>query len=417
MQNIDNYNFKGKKALIRVDFNVPLNDNLEITDDTRIRAAIPTLKKLINEGAAVIILSHMGRPKGVDEKLSLKNIVPRISEYLGQPVKFAPDCQNADKEVADLKPGEVLLLENLRFYPEEEGKPRGLAKDASEEDKKAAKAALKERQIPFAQKLASYGDCYIDDAFGAAHRAHAANVVITRFFPEDKMFGYLMQAEIDALEKVVQQPKRPLTAILGGAKVSSKIGIIEYLLDVVDNMLIGGGMAYTFIKAQGGKIGNSLVEDDQIELALKILQKAKDKNVNLMVSDEVIAADKFDNKANSQLCPANSIPDGWMGVDASPRAIEKWKITLMNSSTILWNGPVGVFEMPNFSQGTKALAQILADATAENGTYTLVGGGDSVAAIHQVGCADKVSYVSTGGGAMLEYLEGKVLPGIKAIRE
>ena len=416
MQNINTYNFKGKKAIVRVDFNVPLNDKLEITDDTRIRAAIPTLKKVLQEGGALIIISHMGRLKGVDDKLSLRHIVKRVEERLGVPVKFAPDCQHADEEVKNLKPGEALLLENLRFYAEEEGKPRGLAKDASDEEKKAAKAALKEKQKPFAAKLASYADCYIDDAFGAAHRAHAANTVITQFFPNDKMFGYLMEAEINAIENVLEHPKHPLTAILGGAKVSSKIGIIEYLLDSVDNMLIGGGMAFTFIKAQGGHVGNSLVEDDQIDLALRILKKAEDKKVNLMVTKEVIAADAFDNNANSQLCASNSIPDGWIGMDASPRAIEKWKAVLLNSKTILWNGPMGVFEMPNFAQGTHAIAQILAEAT-ERGTYTLVGGGDSVAAINQMGCADKISYVSTGGGAMLEFLEGKVLPGIKAIRE
>lgn len=416
MQNINTYNFKGKKAIVRVDFNVPLNDKLEITDDTRIRAAIPTLKKILQEGAAVIIISHMGRPKGVDDKLSLRHIVKRVEERLGVPVKFAPDCQNADEEVKNLKPGEVLLLENLRFYAEEEGKPRGLAKDASDEEKKAAKAALKEKQKPFAAKLASYADCYVDDAFGAAHRAHAANTVITQYFPNDKMFGYLMEAEINAIENVLEHPKHPLTAILGGAKVSSKIGIIEYLLDSVDNMLIGGGMAFTFIKAQGGHIGNSLVEDDQIDLALRILKKAEEKNVNLMVTKEVIAADAFDNNANNQLCASNSIPDGWIGMDASPRSIEKWKAVLLDSKTILWNGPMGVFEMPNFAQGTHAIAQILAEAT-ERGAYTLVGGGDSVAAITQMGCADKISYVSTGGGAMLEFLEGKELPGIKAIRE
>lgn len=416
MQNISDYNFNGKKAIVRVDFNVPLNDKFEITDDTRIRAAIPTLKKVLAGGGSLIIMSHLGRPKGPTDKFSLKHIIYRVEELLGVKLQFADDCQKAQEQAAALKPGEVLLLENLRFYAEEEGKPRGLAEDATDEEKKAAKAAVKESQKEFTKTLASYADCYINDAFGTAHRAHASTALIAKYFPNDKMFGYVMEGEIKAIDKVLGNPERPLTAILGGAKVSSKIGIIEHLLDFVDNMIIGGGMAYTFKKAQGGKIGKSLCEDDQQDLALRILDTAAKKGVQILLPSEVVAADAFSNDANTVVCPANNIPDEYEGMDAAPSSVEAWKEVLLNSKTILWNGPVGAFEMPNFAKGTNAIAQILKEAT-ENGAFTLVGGGDSVAAVTQMGYSDKVSYVSTGGGAMLEYLEGIELPGIKAIRE
>ena len=415
-KSIDTYDFSGKKAIVRVDFNVPLNENFEITDDTRIRAAIPTLKKVLEKGGSVIVMSHLGRPKGVTEKFSLKHILGRVSELLGVQVKFAADCQNADAEVAALKPGEVLVLENLRFYAEEEGKPR-LAADATDEEKKAAKAAVKESQKAFVKKLASYADCYINDAFGTAHRAHASTALIAEYFPEDKMFGYVMEGEIKAIDHVLHTPEHPVTAIVGGAKVSSKIGIIEHLFDAVDNMIIGGGMVYTFIKAKGGKIGRSLCEDDQQELALNILKKAEEKGVKLYLSKEVVIADDFSNDANTRICINSEIPDEWEGVDAAPSTLAEWEEVLMKSKTILWNGPVGVFEIPAFAKGTNRIAEILAKATAENGAFTLVGGGDSVAAVTQMGFAKKVSYVSTGGGAMLEYLEGKELPGIAAIRK
>ena len=413
-QFIDTYDFAGKKAIVRVDFNVPLNEKMEITDDTRIRAAIPTLKKVLEKGGALIIMSHLGRPKGVTEKVSLKHILGRVQELLGVPVKFADDCQAADDMVAALKSGEVLVLENLRFYAEEEGKPRG--EFATDEEKKAAKAAVKESQKGFVQKLASYADCYINDAFGTAHRAHASTALIAEFFPNDKMFGYLMEGEIKAIERVLKTPEHPVTAIVGGAKVSSKIGIIENLFDAVDNMIIGGGMVYTFIKAQGGKIGRSLCEDDQQELALNILKKAEEKGVKVYLSREVVIADDFSNDANTKICLNSEIPDGWEGMDAAPSTLAMWEEVLMNSKTILWNGPVGVFEIPAFAKGTNRIAEILAKAT-ENGAFTLVGGGDSVAAVTQMGFAKKVSYVSTGGGAMLESLEGKELPGIAAIRK
>ncbi|AGY52769.1 Phosphoglycerate kinase [Bacteroidales bacterium CF] len=418
MQKIDNYDFTGKRAIVRVDFNVPLNEQFQITDDTRIRAAIPTLKKVLAGGGSLIIMSHLGRPKGPTDKYSLKHIIPAIEEKLGTRIKFAPDCMGTEAEEIskNLKPGEVLLLENLRFYAEEEGKPRGLAEDVTEEVKKAAKAEIKEKQKEFTKRLASYADCYINDAFGTAHRAHASTALIAKYFPNDKMFGYVMESEIVAIDKVLKTPAHPVTAILGGAKVSSKIGIIEKLFDVVDNMIIGGGMAYTFVKAQGGKIGKSLCEDDQMELALSILEKAKAKNVKLFYSGEVVIADDFSNDANTKVCPSNEIPDGWEGMDASESSIKEWEKVIRASKTILWNGPVGVFEMEKFAVGTKKIAAILADVTKE-GVFTLVGGGDSVAAVTQMGFADKVSYVSTGGGAMLEYLEGLELPGIKAIKE
>ena len=416
MQNISTYDFSGKKAIVRVDFNVPLNEAFEITDDTRIRAAIPTLKRVLEGGGSLIIMSHLGRPKGPADKFSLRHIIARIEEYLGCPVQFATDCMQADAQAAALQPGQVLLLENLRFYAEEEGKPRGLAEDASDEEKKAAKAAVKESQKQFVEHLASYADCYINDAFGTAHRAHASTALIAKHFPNDKMFGYLMEGEIRAIDQVLGHPERPLTAILGGAKVSSKIAIIEHLMDFVDNMMIGGGMVYTFMKAQGGHIGKSLCEDDQLELARNILEKAKAKGVNLYFTTEVIAAKEFSNDAATEVFPSNAIGDEWEGMDASDNSLDRWEKVLRASRTILWNGPVGVFEMPNFAKGTKRIARILAEVTKE-GAFTLVGGGDSVAAVTQMGFANDVSYVSTGGGAMLEYLEGIELPGIKAIRE
>ena len=416
MKQIDSYDFTGKKAIVRVDFNVPLNDKFEITDDTRIRAAIPTLKKVLAGGGSLIIMSHLGRPKGPAEKFSLKHILGRVEECLGVPVQFAPDCQKADEQAAALKPGEVLVLENLRFYAEEEGKPRGLAEDATDEEKKAAKAAVKESQKAFTKKLASYADCYINDAFGTAHRAHASTALIAKYFPNDKMFGYLMEGEIRAIDSVLKNAQHPFTAIIGGSKVSSKLEVLKNLVTKVDNLIIGGGMGYTFIKAEGGKIGNSLHEDELIPDAQEIMAKAKELGVNLSLSVQTRVADDFSNEANVQTVPSHEIPDGWQGMDAGPKSIENWKNIILGSKTILWNGPVGVFEMPTFATGTLQIAEALAEATAK-GAYTLVGGGDSVAAVNQMGFADKVSYVSTGGGAMLEAIEGKDLPGIAAIRE
>ncbi len=415
-QFIDSYDFLGKKAIVRVDFNVPLNEKMEITDDTRIRAAIPTLKKILEKGGSPIIMSHLGRPKGVTEKFSLKHILGRVQELLGVTVKFATDCMAAEDMVANLKEGEVLVLENLRFYAEEDGKPRGLASDATEEEKKAAKALVKESQKEFVKKLASYADCYVNDAFGTAHRAHSSTALIASYFPNDKMFGYVMEGEIKAIDRVVKTPEHPVTAIVGGAKVSSKIGIVEHLFDAVDNMIIGGGMVYTFVKAQGGKIGNSLCEDDQMEVALNIIKKAEEKGVKLYLSKEVVIADDFSNDANTKIASNTDIPDNWEGVDAAPSTLSVWEDVIMSSKTVLWNGPVGVFEIPAFAKGTNRVAEILAKVT-EEGAFTLVGGGDSVAAVTQMGFANKVSYVSTGGGAMLEYLEGSVLPGIAAIKE
>ena len=415
-QFIDSYDFKGKKAIVRVDFNVPLNENFEITDDTRIRAALPTLKKVLAGGGALIIMSHLGRPKKVDPKFSLKHILAHVSELLGVPVQFAEDCQKAQAQAAALKPGEVLLLENLRFYAEEEGKPRGLAEDATDEEKKAAKDAIKASQKEFVKTLASYADCYINDAFGTAHRAHASTALIAKYFPNDKMFGYLMEGEIKAIDNVLKNAERPFTAIIGGSKVSSKLAVLENMLDKVDNLIIGGGMGYTFIKAEGGKIGNSLHEDELMPEALAILNKAKEKGVNIYLSVQTLVADAFSADANTQLVPSHDIPDGWEGVDAGPESLERWKKVILDSKTILWNGPVGVFEIDKFAQGTLQIAKDLAEAT-EKGAYTLVGGGDSVAAVTKMGFAKKVSYVSTGGGAMLEALEGKTLPGIAAILE
>ena len=416
MQNIDTYDFTGKKAIVRVDFNVPLNENFEITDDTRIRRAMPTLKKVLEKGGSLIIMSHLGRPKKVDPKFSLRHIVKNVSECLGAPVAFAPDCQKADEMAAALKPGEALLLENLRYYAEEEGKPRGLADDATDEEKAAAKKAVKESQKEFTRKLASYADCYINDAFGTAHRAHASTALIAKYFPEDKMFGYLMEGEIKAIDNVLKNAQHPFTAIIGGSKVSSKLAVLENLLPKVDNLIIGGGMGYTFIKAEGGKIGDSLHEDDLIPQAQEILAKAKELGKKVYLSVQTRVTQAFDNEAPSQLVPSHEIPDGWEGMDCGPKSSELWREVILASKTVLWNGPVGVFEMPNFAVGTLQIAKDLADATAA-GAYTLVGGGDSVAAVTQMGYADKVSYVSTGGGAMLEAIEGKDLPGIAAIRD
>ena len=413
---IDSYDFAGKRAIVRVDFNVPLDENFKITDDTRIRRAMPTLKKVLEKGGSLIIMSHLGRPKKVDPKFSLKHIVGRVSECLGVPVQFADDCQKADAQAAALKPGEALLLENLRYYAEEEGKPRGLAEDASDEEKKAAKAAVKESQKAFVAKLASYADCYINDAFGTAHRAHASTALIADYFPDDKMFGYLMEGEITAIENVLKNAKRPLTAIIGGSKVSSKLAVLKNLVGKVDNLIIGGGMGYTFIKAQDGQIGKSLHEDELIPDALAILEEAKAKGVNVSLSVKTIGGQAFENDTPQRVFDTHNIDPEWEGMDAAPESIANWKKIILASKTVLWNGPVGVFELPNFAKGTLAIAEALAEATAK-GAYTLVGGGDSVAAVTQMGFADKVSYVSTGGGAMLEAIEGKELPGIAAIRK
>ena len=417
MQTIDNFNFAGKKAFVRVDFNVPVDENFAITDDTRIRAAMPTLKKILNDGGSLIIASHMGRPKkNPDEKYSLKHIVARVSELLGTEVKFVADCNKADAECANLKPGEALLLENLRFYAEEEGKPRGLAEDATDEEKSAAKKAIKASQKEFAKHLASYADCYVNDAFGTAHRAHASTALIADYFDSNnKMFGYLMNKEVTAVEKVMAQTVRPFTAIMGGSKVSSKIDIIENLLTKVDNLIIAGGMTYTFVKAQGGKIGNSICEDDKLDLALELMEKAKNNNVNLVLAVDAKIADKFDNNANTDFVNVNEIPEGWEGLDIGPKSQELFADVIRNSKTILWNGPTGVFEFDNFIHGSLAVAKAIVEAT-EKGAYSLIGGGDSVACINKFGLADKVSYVSTGGGALLEAIEGKTLPGIAAIK-
>ena len=417
MQTIDNFNFAGKKAFVRVDFNVPVDENFNITDDTRIRAALPTLKKILADGGSLIIASHMGRPKkNPDPKYSLKHIVSHVSELLGVDVQFAEDCQKAQAQVAALKPGEALLLENLRFYAEEEGKPRGLAEDASEEEKKAAKKAIKESQKEFTKVLASYADCYVNDAFGTAHRAHASTALIADYFDADhKMFGYLMEREVKAVDKVMNDIQRPFTAIMGGSKVSSKIEIIENLLTKVDNLILAGGMTYTFMKAMGGKIGNSICEDDKLDLALDILKKAKENGVNLILASDAKAADAFSNDANTQFVPSNEIPDGWEGMDIGPDSEKEFAKVIENSKTILWNGPTGVFEFDNFTSGSRAVGEAIVKAT-QNGAFSLVGGGDSVACVNKFGLANGVSYVSTGGGALLEAIEGKVLPGIAAIK-
>ena len=413
---IEQFNFAGKKAIVRVDFNVPLDENGNITDDTRIRGALPTLKKILADGGAVIMMSHMGKPKGkVNPKLSLSQIVNKVSERLGVPVKFADDCGNATEAAANLKMGEALLLENLRFYPEEEGKPVGIDKADPAFDE--AKKEMKAKQKDFAKKLASYADVYVNDAFGTAHRRHASTAVIADYFDADsKMLGYLMEKEVTAIDNVMKNAQHPFTAIIGGSKVSSKLAVIKNLLDKVDNLIIGGGMGYTFVKAQGGKIGESLHEDDLMPEALNVIAAAKEKGVNLSLSVATVAADKFDNNANRKVVPIDQIPDGWEGMDASEESLEIWKKIILDSKTILWNGPVGVFEFENFAHGTGEIAKYVAQATQENGAYSLVGGGDSVAAVNKFGLADKVSYVSTGGGAMLEAIEGKVLPGVAALK-
>lgn len=415
--NIEQFNFAGKKAFVRVDFNVPLDAEFNITDDTRIRAALPTLKKILADGGSLIIGSHLGRPKKVEDKFSLRHILAHVSKCLGVEVQFADDCVGADAvaKAAALKGGEALLLENLRFYAEEEGKPRGLAEDASDEEKAAAKKAIKESQKEFTKKLAALADCYVNDAFGTAHRAHASTALIAEYFDKDnKMFGYLMGKEVDAVNKVMQDIKRPFTAIMGGSKVSSKIDIIENLLGKVDNLILTGAMTYTFFKAEGGNIGNSLCEDDKLDLAREIVAKAKANGVNLVLSTDSKIADAFSNDANTKYASNDNIPDGWIGMDIGPDSIKAFCEVIKSSKTILWNGPTGVFEMDNFADGSRAVAAAIADATAA-GAFSLVGGGDSVACVNKFGYADKVSYVSTGGGALLEAIEGKKLPGIAAI--
>ena len=414
-QFIDNYDFTGKKAIVRVDFNVPLNEKMEITDDTRIRAAIPTLKKVIEKGGAVIVMSHLGRPKGVTEKFSLKHILGRVEELLGAPVKFAEDCQAADAQVAALKMGECLVLENLRFYAEEEGKPRG--EFATDEEKKAAKAVVKENQKEFVKKLASYADCYINDAFGTAHRAHSSTALIAEYFPNDKMFGYVMENELKAVDAMMQNPQRPFVAIVGGSKVSTKITIIETLMEKVDKIIIGGGMTYTFAGALGGHVGKSICEPDMFPVALDILAKAKERGVEFVMSPDALVCDDFSENANTQTAPVKEIPAEWEGVDISEEGKKLFREEILKCKTILWNGPVGVFEINKFSTGSRAVAEAIAEATQTNGAYSLIGGGDSVACINKFGLADKVSYVSTGGGALLEYIEGKELPGVAAIRK
>ena len=414
---INDFNFAGHKAIVRVDFNVPLDEHGHVTDDTRIRGALPTLKKVVEDGGALIMMSHMGKPKGkVKPELSLSQIVKNVSDALGVDVKFAKDAGNADAEAAALKAGEALLLENLRYYPEEEGKPVGVEKGTPEYD--AAKAEMKERQQNFAKKLASYADVYVNDAFGTAHRKHASTAVIADYFDADhKMLGFLMEKEVTAIDNVLRNAKHPFTAIIGGSKVSSKLGVIKNLLDKVDNLIIGGGMGYTFIKAQGGKIGKSLHEDDLMPEALNVIAAAKEKGVNLSLSVATVCGKEFSNDTERKVFPIDQIPDEWEGMDASEESIEAWKKIILSSKTILWNGPVGVFELENFAKGTGEIAKTVAQATQENGAYSLVGGGDSVAAVNKFGLADKVSYVSTGGGAMLEAIEGKVLPGVAAINK
>lgn len=411
---IADFNFADKKAIVRVDFNVPLDENGKVTDDTRIRGALPTLKKVLADGGALIMMSHMGKPKGkVNEKLSLSQIVPNVSAALGVEVKFAKDCGNASEEAAALKPGEALLLENLRFYPEEEGKPVGVEKGTPEYD--AAKKEMKVRQQEFAKKLASYADCYVMDAFGTAHRKHASTAVIDEYFDKDhKMLGYLMEKEVHAVDAVLGNIKRPFTAIMGGSKVSTKIGIIENLLTKVDNLILCGGMTYTFAKAQGGHIGLSICEDDKLDVALDVIKKAKENGVNLVLGTDSVCGDAFKNDCNTQVCPSGAIPEGWEGMDAGPETRKLFANAIKGAKTILWNGPAGVFEFDNFAGGSKAIAEAIAEATKE-GAFSLIGGGDSVACINKFGLADQVSYISTGGGALLEAIEGKVLPGVAAI--
>lgn len=411
---IDDYNFAGKKAIVRVDFNVPLDENGNITDDTRIRGALPTLKKILKDGGSLIIMSHMGKPKGkVNPKFSLLQIRDAVAKALGTDVEFAPDCANASEAAANLKPGQVLLLENLRFYPEEEGKPVGIEKTDPGYD--AAKAEMKQRQKEFAKKLASYADVYVNDAFGTAHRKHASTAVIADYFTADnKMLGYLMEKEVQAVDKILSDIKRPFTAIMGGSKVSTKIGIIENLMDKVDTLILCGGMTYTFAKAQGGHVGNSICEEDKLDLARHIMMLAAEKGVKLILGSDCVAADSFSNDANTKVCDVMDIPDGWEGLDAGPKTRELFRENIVNAKTILWNGPAGVFEFDNFTAGSRAIAEAIVEAT-KNGAFSLVGGGDSVACVNKFGLADAVSYVSTGGGALLEAIEGKTLPGVAAI--
>jgi len=418
MKMIQDFSFKGIKTIVRVDFNVPLDKKTGVvTVDTRIRGALPTIRKILGDGGSVILMSHLGRPEGRMEKYSLKPVLPVLENYLGLKVLFADDClgESAVNMSAALKPGEVLLLENVRFYPEEEGKPI-LPETATDEEKKAAKTEMKLKQKELAKKLSGYAEVYVNDAFGTAHRAHGTTAVVADYFPKDKiMFGFLINSELAAMDKVLNNAQRPFTAIMGGAKVSDKIMLIENLLNRVDNLIIGGGMTYTFIKAKGGKIGKSLCEEDKLELALKIIEKAKEKNVNLYLPSDSLNGDKFENEANTKVTAVDAVDEGWIGMDIAEKSIQEFSAVIGKSRTILWNGPMGVFEMEKFSKGTTAVAKAIAAAT-EKGAYSLIGGGDSVAAINKNGLVDKVSYVSTGGGAMLEYMEGKKLPGIVAIR-
>ncbi len=412
---IKDYKFAGKKAIVRVDFNVPLDENGKITDDTRIRGALPTLKHILDEGGALIIMSHMGKPKGkVQAKFSLSQIVDAVAAALGRPVQFAEDCAKAHDKAAALKPGEVLLLENLRFYPEEEGKPVGIEKEDPAYE--AAKKEMKARQKEFAKTLASYADCYVMDAFGTAHRKHASTAVIADYFDADnKMLGFLMEKEVAAVDAILKDIKRPFVAIMGGSKVSSKIGIIENLLGKVDKLILCGGMTYTFAKAHGGEIGGSIVELDKLDVALGVEELAKKNGVELVLAPDAICADSFSNDANQKIFPSNAIPEGWEGLDAGPKAQENFRNAIKGAKTILWNGPAGVFEFDNFCDGSRAIGEAIAEATA-NGAFSLIGGGDSVACVNKFGLADKVSYISTGGGALLEAIEGKVLPGVAAIK-
>lgn len=412
---INEYNFAGKKAIVRVDFNVPLDENGNITDDTRIRGALPTLKKILADGGAVIIMSHMGKPKGkVNPKLSLGQIKDAVAAALGVPVSFAPDCAKASEAAKALKMGEALLLENLRYYPEEEGKPVGIDKEDPAYEQ--AKKDMKQSQKEFAKTLASYADCYVMDAFGTAHRKHASTAVIADYFDADnKMLGYLMEKEVQAVDNVLSNIKRPFVAIMGGSKVSSKIGIIENLLGKVDKLILCGGMTYTFAKAHGGEIGKSIVEMDKLDVALGVEEMAKKNGVELVLGVDSVVADDFSNDANTQVCPSNAIPEGWEGLDAGPETRKKFVEAIKGAKTILWNGPAGVFEFDNFTAGSRAIGEAVAAATAE-GAFSLIGGGDSVACVNKFGLADKVSYISTGGGALLEAIEGKVLPGVAAIK-
>ncbi len=411
---IEQFNFAGKRAIVRVDFNVPLDGNGNVTDPTRIVGALPTLRKVLSDGGSLIMMSHMGKPKGKpNPAMSLAQILPVVSAHLGVGVAFAPDCANADREVAALKPGEALLLENLRFHPEEEGKPVGVGKGEPGYDE-AAKA-MKASQREFAAKLASYADCYVMDAFGTAHRSHASTAVIDGFFgKESRMLGYLMEREVQAVDHILRNIQRPFTAIMGGSKVSSKIGIIDNLLGKVDNLVLCGGMTYTFSRAIGGNVGNSLCEVDKLDVALGVIERAKEHGVNLVLATDCIIADRFANDANTRVCDVHAIPDGWEGLDAGPETRKAFAGVIRPARTILWNGPAGVFEFDNFTGGSRAIAEAIAEATA-NGAFSLIGGGDSVACINKFGMADKVSYISTGGGALLEAIEGKTLPGVAAI--